>query len=45
MTKEINATINVKIFDEELTIDEICSPLEEQGWCIQSAWIVEEEEN
>ena len=39
MTKEINATINVKILDEDLTIDDICSPLEEQGWMIQSAFI------
>ena len=44
MTNEINATINVKILDEDLTIDDICSPLEEQGWMIQSAWIKEEEE-
>ncbi len=43
MTKEINATINVQILNEDLTIDDICSPLEEQGWMIQSAWIIEEE--
>ena len=40
--KEINATINVQIFDEDLTIDDICSPLEAEGWCIKNAWIKEE---
>ena len=44
MTKEINATINVTIWDEDLTIDDICSPLEAEGWVIQSAFIREEEE-
>ena len=47
MEKEIKATINVSISedcgcDTNLTIDEICAPLEEQGWVIDQAWISEE---
>ena len=43
MSEEIIATIEVSIFHEDLTIDEICQPLEDQGWCINSAYIHKEE--
>ena len=37
---EITATIEVIVFtDEEPTIDVICSPLEDQGWVVNSAII------
>ncbi|KGF93920.1 hypothetical protein EU94_1115 [Prochlorococcus marinus str. MIT 9123] len=41
-------TANIKVIatqyegEEELDIDAICLPLEEQGWSIQSAFIEEE---
>ena len=41
---ETHATIKVICY-EDLTIDEITSPLENKGWDILSAWIVEKEEN
>ena len=45
MSNEIKATIKVSIWNEDgLTIDEICAPLEQQGWDIVSAWITEEAE-
>ena len=44
--KEITANITVIAIQEEgeedIDIDTICLPLEEQGWSIQSAVIVEE---
>ena len=44
--KQITATIKVIVpqyeGDEELDIDDICRPLEDQGWVIQSAFIKEE---
>ena len=43
--KQITANIKVIVHpaeDEELGIDAICLPLEEQGWCIQSAFTEEE---
>ena len=48
MSKDIQATIKVSISedfgcDTNLTIDEICAPLEEQGWVIDQAWIRQEE--
>ena len=43
MSNEIKATINLYVLDEDgLTIDEICAPLEEQGYLVTSAWIQEE---
>ena len=43
--KQITANITVIATqyegDEELDIDAICLPLEDQGWCIQSAFITE----
>ena len=46
MSKDIKATIKVSIagylHKHDLTISEICAPLEEQGWMIDSAWIREE---
>ena len=43
MNEEIIATIEVSIWHQNLTIDEICQPLEDQGWCITSAHIHKEE--
>jgi len=43
MNDEITATIEVSISDEDLSIDEICQPLEDKGWCINSAYIHQEE--
>ena len=43
--KQIEATIKVLVTQyegEELDIDDICRPLEDQGWDIQSASIKEE---
>ena len=44
--KTITANIKVLITqnegEEELDIDAICLPLEDQGWCIQSAFIEED---
>ena len=43
--KQFTAKIKVLVTqygEEELDIDDICRPLEEQGWDIQSAFIVEE---
>ena len=40
--KETTAKIQVTIFDEDLTIDEICEPLENLGWLIIWAAIIEE---
>ena len=46
MSKDIEATIKVSIAgylnNHDLTIDEICAPLEEQGWVIDQAWINQE---
>ena len=39
--KWTDAHIEVSI-PEEIDIDEICAPLEQMGWCIENAWIVEE---
>ena len=41
--EEIIATIEVSIFHEDLTLDEICQPLEDQGWVVNSAYIHKEE--
>ena len=44
--KQFTAKIKVLVTqfesEEELDIDDICRPLEDQGWDIQSAFIVEE---
>ena len=43
--KQITANIKVLVTQyegEELDIDDICLPLEDEGWCIQSAFIEEE---
>ena len=44
--KQFTAKIKVLVpqyeSEEELDIDDICRPLEDQGWDIQSAFIVEE---
>ena len=40
---EITATIQVTIMNEDLTLDDICQPLEDQGWVIDSAYIHREE--
>ena len=42
MTKSTKATIKVEIWNEELDIDEICQPLEDQGWMIRCAFIEDE---
>ena len=35
----IKVLVNQYEGEEELDIDAICLPLEDQGWCIQSAFI------
>ena len=44
--REITANITVMIHlyegEEDLSIDDTCLPLENEGWCIQSAFIQEE---
>ena len=34
MSKEIQATINVSIWNENLNIDEIYDHIEDLGWCV-----------
>ena len=41
---ETIANIRVSIMNEELDINEICSPLEERGWIIESAFIEQVED-
>ena len=42
--RETTAKIQVTILDEHLTIDDICEPLENMGWLINYAAILEEVE-
>ena len=41
--REITANIRVTVVlnegEEDLSIDDICLPLEKEGWCIDSAFI------
>ena len=39
MSKEIQATIIVSIFNENLDIDEICDQIDDLGWCVDFARI------
>ena len=41
-SNSVKATIKLETWNETPTIDEICAPLEEQGYVILSAWIQEE---
>ena len=34
MSKEIQATINVSIWNENLNIDEIYDQIDDLGWCV-----------
>ena len=41
---ETTANLRVTIMNEKLDIEQICTPLEQMGWIIESAWIEEEED-
>ena len=40
---ETTAQLRVTIMNEKLDIDQICTPLEQMGWIIESAFIEQEE--